>query len=510
MVTKFVQLKKRAVVNALLYAALMGACAAALLFGGLFLFVKLTARELAWYWYLLGCLGGFLSVGGLLLAFTYPTTKRYAKYLDETYRLGEKVRTAVEFGKQEGVVLDLQREQTEQALSSLPKRKKGWVWAVKLFLAPALAVAVLTTSLLVPAKKKAEPPYQEPLYQTTLYNVKDLQQLIDNIKASALPETRKEVYLAGLNGLLALIQTEAPTQREVVAAVNSLMLLMITTTREENSYNAVVAAAKEQTALSAMVTALNDSGKGYQSVEGVSLYSYATLTGREKALLEVATATWTEYIESISTDVTRLEVAEYVAYANEYVNALDEVLADEKVKALADTDGVKRAITAIRTGFYESADRLSHVDDNGETYGGKQFATVKAETLLALEDTYNVNEAVNGVETLGKQAYGVMIKDYALQTLSNIFSVPIPAEGTEEGGGDDAGGGSGGGGSGSMEYPDDGLVLDPTDGQYKPYWLLLADYYKKVTELMEANEEMSEELKAYIKAYFEGLQTKEN
>ncbi len=509
MVEKFVQLKKKAVIKALLYALLVGVSFAALLFGGLFAFSKLTDKSLSWLWYLLSWLGGLLLVGGGVLLFTYPTTKRFAKYLDETYSLGERVRTAVEFSGKEGVVLDLQRGQTQEVLSTLPKKKKTLWWAVKIFLLPLLAAATVTTAIVLPKKEEpAPPPYEEPVYETTLYNVKDLEALIANIKGSALPDEMKTTYLTGLNALLALIQTEAPTQKEVLASVNGLMQLIIDVTREGNGYNAVVAAAKAP-ALAPMVTALKESGVAYQSLEGVSLYSYATLTNREEGLLQATTAAWKKYIDTLSAEISRLGAEEYARYATEYVALLDEVLAEEKVAAMAQEDGLKGALSAVREGLYKATQRLATPDAGGETYGGKSFSTIKAETALAMEKTYNVNE-INAVEVLGKQAYAVMIKDYTLHTLSNIFSVSIPQEGEEEVGNEGTGGSGGGGGGGNMEYPDDGLVLDPTDGQYKPYGLLLADYYKKVTELMEGDEEISEELKAYIKAYFEGLQTKEN
>ncbi len=507
MVERFVQLKKRAALQALLYAVVTGVFSAMLLFGGLFALFKRVQPDFPWYGYLLCCLGVFLLVGGGILLFTYPTTKRFAKYLDERFALGERVRTSVQFSGKEGAVLTLQREQTQALLSTLPKQKKGVLWAVKLFLLPILAIATLTGSFFVPKKQAATPPpYKEPVYETTLYNIKDLEALIANVQKSGLPEDMKGIYDTGLQALLALIQTEEPAQKEVIASVNSCMDLIVNATEEGNSYNAVLSAIEEVAALSPLSQALKESGRAYKLMEGVNLYSFATLENKEEALLALVSGEWKEYVDSLSTALAERTQEEYVVYATAYAGLLCDALEWAEVAALPQTDKIKVGLTAITRALQDS------VADIEDAASGVPFATARANAILEMEYTYDINKEVSVVAALGGQAYNVMIRDYALQTLSSIFGVPLPTEEDEMLGGDSesVGGGVNGGGSGNLEYPDDGLVLDPTDGQYKPYGMLLAEYYKKVTELMESDPEMSEELKAYIKAYFEGLQTTEN
>ncbi len=506
MVEKFIQLKKRAARRALLYALLLGGSAATFVFGVLYATFGFLPSTCPWYGYLSACAAAFLTVGGVTLAFIYPTTKRFAKMLDEDYTLGEKVRTSIEFEGQSGAVLDLQRTQTQETLSALPKKKKSFGQVVKAFAFPVVAVAVLTTSLVLPKEEKKQPPYKEPIFQTSLYNVKDLQALIQNVQGSALSTEMIAVYDSVLLPLLALIQSDSPAHKDVIASVQSAMQAIMTATKEHNTYNAVVDGCTGNIELASLVKALQQSGIAYKSVEGANIYSFTTLRDKQQAILDVVLTTWQAYVSELSDKLRPMEETAYVTYVTTYLEQIDAMLAIEGVTTLPTTDGVLATVRWIKAGLSKSLERIA------DPSLGVSFAAAKADAILALEETYNINVEGNAVATLSEQAYTYMMKDYALQALSRIFGVNVPTDG-EEILPDDGNGGSGsGGGGGNLEYPDDGVVLYPGNGQYEEYGKVLNEYgyYQDAMELIDANTEISEEMKQLLKEYFSNLLSKEN
>ncbi len=511
MVEIFKKLKKRAVFFAWIYAALLGVSAALFVFGGLFTLFKLTEVAFPWYGYLLVCLGVAILVGGTLLFFTYPTTKRFAKQLDRKHALNERVQTMVEFSAQSGELLDVQREDAKEALSSLQPKKKGFSWIIKWFLMPVLAISLFTGSIFVPRKvtpPTPPPPSEEELpFEAKPFAEEDLVALIKNVEASNLTENLKPAFLATLNDILDRLRANESTVREMRTAVSESMYLVMSLTQKDNTYNAYVTALKDNQDLAALSKALEESGKIYKTLNGMNILSYAKVENREEELLAGIQTKLSAYTDSISTAVSTLDQAGYVAYVNDYVGKLGGLLAQGSVVDLGAEEGLKAAFSSLQADMQKTVTDL----DNGLFLDGAKENMDKALKLFIV----NGNGTQGASITLCQQAYSYMIKDHVLYVLSNVFGVEIPKEEGENLGGDDDKESEGGGGGGGLIFADDGLVLDPADGQYKPYGELLNAYYKRIMDLIaedEASEEpkISEELKAYIKDYFASLQTKKD
>ncbi len=515
MVESFVKLKKRAARNACLYALLTGVSSAAFVFGVLFIVCRLAELSFPLYGQILIAAGVGLLVGGILLALTYPTTKRFAKTLDKRYALGEKVQTMVEFSAQEGAILEMQRARTEEALQTLPKQKKGFKSVLKVGLLPFLAVAVVATSFALPQKGVAqppvEPPEQEEIYGKDKFDVKDLEVLIKNVTESTLPDGLKLVYLAQLNGLMEKITAEEDIPlREVKAAVELSMKLIIDVTKEYNTYNLFVKeiggdeglAEKQAT----FVKALKDSGAVYKTVQGTNVYYYESLKGLDGSLYSGVQAALASYSTELTAPIDEITTQNaYRGYVDGVLADIEGVLALEGVVGLAETDGIKRALTTFKTELDATKDLFAA--DSG--YG---INDIKAEAKKVVGGLINGSKTNGGLASpLKDQANVVMLKDYVLATLSKIFGVDIPYEGE----GEEPDDGPGGGGTGEGSRPNEGWVLDPADGTYKPYMDIVAKYYKNVSDLLDEDKnnpngsQIPVELREYLEAYFNTLQKPE-
>ncbi len=508
MVNEFKQLRKKEIRWAIFYAALLGICTGALAFGVLFTVIKLTESTFSPYLAALCAVGLGGLVCAVLLLFTYPTVRRFARKLDTTYALRERVQTMVEYSAKEGAITQLQREDTARALSGLLKKKKGGWFFVKLLLPPILAAAMVTTAFIVPKPKQEEPPIIPPpiaeedkLFTLDEYQRKDLETLIANVEASALETDLRNGYLTPMRALLQTAASGEAKVGEVKASVTTTMQLIMTLTKEENSYNAFRSAMTGNATLKSLSRGLKESGTVYKGLGGVNIFSYSTLKKNPTEMYNGVAMKLVLYAEDVKSGWFELDKDGYIAYINTYVEALEGVLVNEGVSSLDSADGVKAGVVVLKTAL---ADTLNLLD------GGYSLDYAKGQASAALEGFGGIDEGKSAALALSVQAYNYMLRDYAVYGLDKIFGWGIPDEGEVED--DELGSGGGGGGTGETQYPSEGEILDPSNGQYRPYYELLDEYQAKIMQLLEEdaaleNPQISEEVRAYLKAYFESLQT---
>ncbi len=478
------------------------------LIGGfaLYIFAKLTERFLAWYWYLVSGLAVGVALCGILLLCAYPTVKRLSKKLDDKHYMQERVQTMVEFSEENGAVVDLQRADAERRIAAIPLRKKGFWAAFRMVILPILAMAVTATALALPSKEPPEPEKPilpgEEIYESQLHQIRLLEALIANVDKSDLTEDIKPAYLTALQGILTLMQGGEATTAEIMAAVRGAMDIIVAVTTQDNSYNAFVAEIRELASkqLQRMGMALNDSGKAYVGVNGINIYDYASFGDKYSLLSAQISDKLTIFIGNMGAEISALvSKEEYVAWVNGYAAALQEVLDSASVTALSETDGVKGAIVTLQK---ELVSTVTAFD------GGYVLDGVKA---LAVDDFKDLKSMT---EEMTAQAYAYTMQQHVLHVLDRIFDCGMPEvnDGEGEGSPDDSTGGEEGDGDavggGQMQYPNKGEILNPATGEYVPYYELLTQYKAVVDELLD-DPNLSEELKALINAYFDGLQTKD-
>ncbi len=513
MIDSFQKLKSKARKKCIIYGAVTGGSVSALIFGALFLIFKLTKVKFPWYGYALSALAGGLLVGGALLLALYPFTKRFAKQLDRKYGLGEKVQTMVEFSKKDSAVLQLQREQTEQALQAIPSSKKGWKWALKVCLLPVLAAATLTTSLVIPKPQRTPPavvvpPSEEEPFEWDEWVEKDLQTLIDNVKGSTLTERLKPAYVTLLEELLEKLTAETPpTQKEMMTAVKGGMDLLLATTKADNTYNAYAAAIKENEAnlpwTATLRTALKESGKAYTRVDGTDKRRFETVQACTKIKLQTAVEiSLTTYVDEVKDKIKACGYqAAYVDFVNDYSEELDRIFAYEDVANLAADEGIKRELVVLQEGLNASVALFDESYSLNAVIG-------KANTAF---DTFirNTNGDAGVILPLAEQANTVMIKDYTFYVLSDLFGVAIPNEDEE----DITSNGPETTPPDEDEYLEDGFILDPLTNQFVSYHDLISRYRETINRLLEEDAladdpQMTKELELQIKAFLTALEEK--
>ena len=150
---KFDQIQKKHLMWAIVKS---GVCALSL---GLFvtgmalLALKLSGVSLAAGYYVLIGLGVALLSGAAFYWLLFrPTAKKVAKRTDDDYELHERVQTALAYRDKSGTLVELQREDTDEKLKSLPPRKFSFarIWQFCLIALVALAVGV--AGITVPEK----------------------------------------------------------------------------------------------------------------------------------------------------------------------------------------------------------------------------------------------------------------------------------------------------------------------------------------------------------------------
>jgi hypothetical protein len=171
---------------------------------------------------LLLCVGAGVGVAVIViviaLLFAFPTEKRIAKRLDDQLSLNEKVQTMVAFRDEQGMMLEMQREDTESLLGEVTskrlRRKHAWLGAVL----PVLAVVVLLTAFVMPVRTESATPgddneSENEAWELSEWHITAVRALIDMVKASEMVEDGKGEVVHTLEELISdLAYVDTKTQ----------------------------------------------------------------------------------------------------------------------------------------------------------------------------------------------------------------------------------------------------------------------------------------------------------
>ncbi len=509
MIQSFTKLKKRAVLRSVGYSILLGGSCGLFAFGGIWVLFKRLPVAFPWWGYLALALGVTLLVGGIALLATYPTTKRFARRLDRDYGLGERAQTMVEFSGKNGEIVDLQRENTEAVLSTLPKKKPTVGKVFQCVLPVVLSVAMATTAFFVPARKiiTYEPIPEEDLpIDLTVWEISDLQEIIDNVRSDKdFTVKLQPLYLESLQSILNLVQKDpAPTKGEVLSAVGLSMTLMFDITNKANTYNALSQGMKGKAQLTSLSDTFKESATVYTTL-GINKFDYDTIKGQKSTLNVKVVERVGKYANILNNELSGKEKADYESYVADYVEALNLAKTSDVWKGVVDEDALKQGILTLGQALQDSSDRMNN-DYHLSLDGAKNHVTKSLETFTAEEGAVT--------RELTEQAYSYLMRDYVLHGLSRIFKVAVPVDpvDVEDSSNEEDPGNQTEGDDGELAWGNDSLVLDPTDGKQKPYTEILSTYYKPIMDMLQPSEEgeeetvsLPEDIQQYLKDYFQSL-----
>lgn len=494
MVEKFRELKKKYALLAMLKGAIAGVFFALFAVGAVMLGIKLGAMRIGWYYYLIIGIGAFAIAFVATFLLTRPTDKSLAKKLDNEYGLKEKVQTMVEFASQDSAVLSLQREDTEQTLRNLPKKKISFAKIWQYIVIAVVGIALFVTGIVVPSYY--EPPVVDDDFVLNEWDEKALQQLIDDVSASALEDKVKVPSLAALELLKEeLKETKSNTAmrravRNCAQAIDSAVILA-------NSYRDVAVALNTQTTLKEFTTTI---------VKAASSY---------KGEIEISTLAQVKQANDQSEEKIRVCLAVFT-------NSLNA-----KIKALSQNIEIRDAVDEFLAPFNESLspDDLQEKLDGDELYGAmaslSSALSVASEQYVFLETSYMRTIVANAFtdyissasRVLVTQVYNNMMNELIHNTLTDVFKVSVSPEDLELPGISDGSGGSDedpwhGGGTGDTEviYGGNDAIYDHNSAEHVPYGMVWNDYVSKLYDkLNDEQSGLSEEMKVYIQNYIKAL-----
>ena len=438
----------------------------ALVSGVLLLLLKLKVIGLDVLPAVLIGLGAAILSGGLVFLLMMPRDAAFAKRLDETLGLDERVRTAVAYASEAGEMYERQRADAEHALSmhSTHELKPGHLWV---YIACAVvSLATLVASIVVPDLRYVEPPAETTPFEISPMQVAAMEDLITYVDDSLM---------------------EDPYKSDVAEALTVLLDELKAATTAEEMHSSLA------TALTAIAEATYDSSSETELTEALWNSGNALL----KTFAEVLdtsdwddreTEWWGLYAESYQTFTASAGALSSRAEDGTMYSDEDKVL---KLKWLLEETGLK----------LPPALDASRVDPTDALYaaiydlflGEGSIASISA--VANLVDGLGYDAAVNAVkaktdsvtaslfEVLSQTKINSNVGEYVLKKLASLFGSVIPNferprlnDSTTESDDRENGGASGGGVGEGVEFGSNDLVLDPLTGEYVTYGTLYAKY----------------------------------
>lgn len=467
--TQFKRLKQYNATWTVVRALAFGVSAFLLLSGVFLLLDKLRLLQLGAISFVIGAAGG-IAVGIAMLLILRKTDLRLAEKIDREQKLRERVQTMVAYQEDDGAVVQLQRQDTEERLKqvrTVGMRAQNVAVYAAVFV---VAFAVFMVSLILPARAVAGPtmpPTQptEPLYEATPWQKAALEELIEHVQDSAMVDAVKTPVVEELTQLRQLLDT--PVRVSVVRAnVIEAMSNAYKITDENNSHDD----------MHQVLSLMSHKIRAYlcYCLGNLALDDYDEKMDMAQALLQADMVSGTATFSGIGA----------------------EVLAALKMFEFREEDALYLAVQTFGNEMVAAGaaqDQNNVVD--AKRLMGEAIYNLRSNASTALNQQWlNKEEALYVVKTLG-EIFGISPnemprdpdREYPLDTSET------PPES------------SGGGGDGKMEYPSDDKVYDYKNNQHVPYFEILQEYYDAM-----ANDAMDgkfdPELEDFIRKYFGNLQ----
>lgn len=209
----YIKFRKRLRLEMLLKTAVLSLSAGLFASGLFILIVKLCGADLgslAWLWYLLTALGAVAATCGILLPMLYPTKKRVAKRLDGEFSLSERVQTMIEYEGQQGLLVELQRQNTEERLSALSRKALKPTKIIATALVTVISASLFITALAIPVLATSDEPTVEEENPMDAEDkellIISIRELITKMEKSLVQQTLKDAVIYRLENLIGIIE----------------------------------------------------------------------------------------------------------------------------------------------------------------------------------------------------------------------------------------------------------------------------------------------------------------
>ena len=432
-----------------------------------------------------------ITVGAVTFAASYLLLrmpgKKLARRLDEDFALSERVQTTFEYGSRSEPIYELQRADTEAALSKIEPKMLGLRGLPIYICCAVIGVALTITSFFFKKEEPIEIPPEDPPFAITSIQEAAVLELIEYVGSSEMTSPYREEVVAELSNMLSGLREATLTSQKNSCLSSALKNIYDVTDSSSFTLELIEELyARDSQPLKELAKALN-------------YYSYAE----------------TEEWEDFSDGLTLFRVAFIHADVLSDSPDPDKMSAETKALLTSAVSGLNMAFT--RAGM-SSTDAtyiiLKKLFEDGETGFG---ALAKSEL-----DYESLQAALDGeVASINTELFDVILAnktntdtgEYAMKRIASIFSYPCPSferpklrdiSQNGAGGSDsESGGGQGAIGSGTVFGSDD-LVLDPNTDEYVEYGTVISRYYEIIFGKLEGDS-YTEEEKAALEKYFKIL-----
>ena len=446
-------------------------------------------------------LGGLLISGGIAFLAGGKSDKRFAKELDLTFGLKARIQTMVEYAGEGGELVDIQRQDADEALSRIPlknyKFKRLWIYILVLILAAVIPVV----GVLLDDVRNYVPPEEIVPFELSALQETGINNLIKYVETSQMSEEFRQPLVDELRLMLETLRN-TDTQEDMLATVNSAMAKIC-----EITYASSTA--------TELLNALWDSGDVYLKHLAQTLDSS-----------EWNEPDWGDFSEKITDyeGVLMGDTPEGSVPSDSPVGkdglrfAIDTM--SRKLNAVLDSSGVAEddeIRAAVNNLFNSEADGLvtllkglDGLDDDGAREGLGVCLDCHSPHLFDAVSLNKINANVG---------------EYTMIRLSGLFIIPLPeferpefvkngeSVGSGKGDGDDNLNTDSDGGIGKGEtFGGTDLVLDPMTGELVEYGKLLAKYNAIMYDKLDGDfytEEEKKVIRKYFDLLYSGLEEKE-
>ncbi|MDE7076741.1 MAG: hypothetical protein K2O62_05415 [Clostridia bacterium] len=503
-------IKRKYLIIAIVAGVVLGVCCGVAVTCTLAVIFKRCGVDFFWAFYIPIALVLAAGFSGLFWLLLRPTDKKVAKKLDREFGLNQKAQTMVEFANVEGAMPALQREQANEVLGEVAKKRVNFNWLWKFAFIPVLALAMLFVGIFVPAVKSGNP--KDPPYNMTEAQKTALGNLIEDVRASSLSTDLKTSTVEVLNGLMDGLEKEQP-QSVMKKAVISAVKIIDSTMASANSYIKLNKALGADENLSPLAEALAGGATFYVS-GSTQITSFDGVKAKEKeadGIISGIMNGWTaSFMERFATkaDENSEPVPIAGAEASQKLNAFAAALSARlQTSGYAPKGEEGEKVDALYAALSAFAARQT---DLTQKYGNVSAAAYYGSI------NGNCNSFVaDSVKVLVTQSYNCMMDEYIRNSLARIFGInrsefgesPAVVQPSSSENSDPENPNEGSQGDGDIKYGSDDLVLDVDTGELVPYGNLLNKYYLAVTEHIRAGA-CGDEIAVYIRQYFNLLNSK--
>ena len=487
----FAKFKKRLMAHRVARAVMAG-CASGMALGGVLLLLSknliLDLEPIASIYFALGAL---LIVGGLFFLFGGVSDGALASRLDREFDLSARVATMVEYNGEDGDMLLMQRQDTEQKLSEIPIKRLRLRRLPIYIVAVLLSAALLCFGIFAENKRGYTPPEEVDPFVLTELQEAGMKELIKYVENSPLEEEFKTPMVEELQRLLDRLK-EIDKLPDMQMALTESMALLLDITYDSSSSTE-------------MLDALWDTGEINLRYLAFALY------GGDRD-----TAVWGDFAEGL---------AEYIGILlgdNETDSA--QAVGIERLKWALDSMNTRLPLALDGSGLAEDDEMYLAVKnlfldpDSGlmTIYSALDYMS-EEEARAALTGKLDaMSESTFRAIALNRA--NAAVGEYAMTRLSAMFGAPLPQferpefirknlapDGNVSSGDDDDDNGTHQGGLGEgATFGTDDYVLDPLTGEYVKVGELINTYNALMFEKLEGDL-YTEQQKIMIRKYFELL-----